>query len=93
MFNNEQQNNNNGLFTFSLIDIISLIIGIQNMQLNITGNDLDSQTKTILDDLHSYLEKQENHLALQDEHLLNQDSRIARLERMLIQIIGETDKE
>lgn len=90
---NEEQNNNNGFFAFSLIDIISLIIGLQNMQLNISGNDLDKQTKTILDDLHNYLGKQEEHLALQDEHLHNQDIRIAQLEKMLIENIGLLNKE
>lgn len=87
-FNNPQGNNNfnNNLFAFNIIDIISLIIGLQNIELNITANDLDKQTQTILDDLHGYLEKQEQHLALQDR-------RIARLERMLLTNVGVIDKE
>ena len=96
MFNDQQQNNNNfynDFFAFGLIDIISLIIGLQNMQLNITGKDLDSQTKTILEDIHSHLSKQDKHLEMQDKHLFEQDRRIAILEKQLEKTIGITDKE
>ncbi len=94
---NEQQNNNNGfsnnLFAFNIIDIISLLIGLQNIELNISAKDLDLQTQTILDDLHIYLEKQEQHLELQDKYLTTQDKRIARLEHLLTKNVGITDKE
>lgn len=96
MYNGQQQNNNgfnNDFFAFSLIDIVSLIIGVLNMQLNITGADLDSQTKTILNDIHGHLSKQDEHLELQDKHLSAQDRRIARLERQLANRIGIMDKE
>lgn len=80
MLSNEQQNNNpcNGLFAINIIDIISLIIGIQNMQLNITAQDLDNQTHTILDEIHS--------------HLRQQDKRLERMEHMLL-AQGEINKE
>lgn len=77
---NEQGNN---FFACSFIDILSLLIGLENMQLNISANDLDSQTDAILGDLHQCLSKIEEHLALQDEHLLHQDLRIVRLEQAL----------
>lgn len=78
---NTQDGNN--FFSYGLIDIISLLIGLENMQLNISANDLDEQTGAILDDLHTYLAKLDKHLELQDEHLLHQDLRIARLEQVL----------
>lgn len=96
MFNDQQQNNNgfyNDFFSFGFIDIISLIIGLENMKLNITGKDLDSQTKTILEDIHGHLSKQDEHLDLQDKHLFEQDKRIAMLEEQLASRIGIIDKE
>lgn len=65
------------------INIASFMIGLQNLDLNITANDIDKQTETILNDLHSYLDKQEKHLLMQDNHLLEQDKRLDRLEKMI----------
>lgn len=72
------------------INIASFLIGLQNLELNITAQDMDDQTQTILDDLHGYLDKQDKHLseqdkhlASQDEHLLMQDMRLDKLERLL----------
>lgn len=76
----------NEQFYNSLMDIIniaSFLIGLQNLELNVTGNDLDKQTNAILDDLHNYFEEQDKHLAIQDEHLVEQDIRLDRLERLL----------
>lgn len=78
---NEQQNNNNfcnGLLNINIIDVIGLIIGLQNMQLNITAKDLDNQTHTILDEIHT--------------HLKQQDERIDRIEKILLKQ-GRINKE
>lgn len=91
--NNQQtQNQDNPMYNGFLdaINIASFLIGLQNLELNITAKDIDNQTQAILDDLHTYLDKQEKHLSeqdrhlsVQDEHLLMQDMRLDRLERLL----------
>lgn len=77
----EQRNQWNGVM--DAINIISLLIGLQNLDLNITANDIDNQTNTILEDLHKYFERQETHLFRQDKHLYDQDLRLDRLEKTL----------
>lgn len=77
---------NNERFYNSLMDginVASFLIGLQNLELNITANDLDSQTNAILEDLHTYFDEQNKHLALQDAHLAAQDERLDKLEKML----------
>lgn len=64
-------------------NIISLLIGLQNLELNITAQDMDSQTNAILEDLHKYFERQEAHLFRQDKHLYDQDLRLDKLEKSL----------
>lgn len=93
-----QSNDNQGYNAFmDAINILSFIIGLQNLDLNITANDIDNQTQTILDDLHGYLDKQEKHLAEQDKHLLAQDSHLLeqdmRLDRLERLIYGEDARQ
>lgn len=66
-----------------LVNIASFIIGLQNLELNVTANDLDKQTNAILNDLHEYFAEQDKHLIKQDSHLAEQDERLDRLERLL----------
>lgn len=75
------------------ISILSFIIGLQNLDLNITANDIDNQTQAILDDLHTYLDKQERHLRDQDLHLSEQDVRLSRLERLMYEKDSMARKE
>lgn len=75
------------------INILSFIIGLQNLDLNITANDIDNQTQAILDDLHSYLDKQEKHLNDQDLHLSEQDVRLSRLEKLIYEKDIQARKE
>lgn len=81
----EQPKENNPYYSnfMDAINIASFIIGLQNLDLNITANDIDNQTQVILDDLHKYLDKQDRHLTAQDRHLLEQDMRLDRLEKLM----------
>lgn len=81
---NKREANGYGYNAFmDVINIASFLIGLQNLDLNITANDLDKQTNSILEDLHEYFEKQDKHLLEQDKHLFEQDIRLENLERML----------
>lgn len=81
----EQENKKNPIYDNFLdaLNVASFLIGLQNLELNITANDIDNQTQTILDDLHKYLDKQDKHLSEQDRHLLDQDIRLDRLEKLI----------
>lgn len=82
---NAQSNQENPFYNgfMDVINIASFLIGLQNLDLNITAKDIDNQTQAILDDLHGYLDKQDKHLTEQDKHLLSQDIRLDRLERLM----------
>ena len=59
-----------GEWTF--IDIISLIgfcVGLQNLDLNISQENLDNQTQELDAKLHEVVNDIHNHLALQDEKI------------------------
>lgn len=60
----------NGEFTFlDLISIISFVVGMQNLDMNITQEDM-AQTAEKLDmGLHNSVEDIHRHLAVQDEKL------------------------
>lgn len=90
-----QQNQENPLYNgfMDTINILSFLIGLQNLDLNITANDIDNQTQAILDDLHTYLDKQERHLRDQDLHLSEQDVRLSRLERLMYEKDSMARKE
>lgn len=88
--NNQSQDNLINTRVMDLINIISLIIGLQNLELNVTANDLDNVTNKILKEIHTHLDRLDEHLKIQDEHLLMQDDRLDeedlrlyRLEKML----------
>ena len=45
-----------------LLSILSFCIGLMNLDINITQEDVDNQTQTILNELHGHLEMQDNKL-------------------------------
>ena len=63
---------NNGELTFlDLLSIISLCVGLQNLDLNLAQEDLDRQTqeldsrlRTVVDDIHGHLSVQDTKLNL-----------------------------
>lgn len=68
------------------INLLSFIIGVENLQLNVTSADLDKQTNQILSEVHGHLKEQDDHLVLQDRHLVDQDKRIDRLEHLVLEM-------
>lgn len=67
------------------INIVSFFLAIQNLQLNVTANDLDNYANKILEEIHGHLKEQDKHLSKQDSHLREQDYRIERLERLVLE--------
>ena len=55
-----------------LLSIMSFCIGIMNLELNVTAEDIDGQTQTLLNEIHTHLEMQDNKL----------DDIISRLENL-----------
>ena len=55
-----------------LLSIMSFLIGVMNLDLNVTAEDIDSQTQTLLNEIHTHLELQDNKL----------DNIIERLEKL-----------
>lgn len=94
-----QQNQENPYMDnfINALSVASFLIGLQNLELNITANDIDNQTQVILDDLHKYLDKQDRHLTEQDHHLSEQDRHLAeqdlRLMRLEKYLNGENGKK
>ena len=56
-----------------LLSIMSFCIGVMNLELNVTAEDIDSQTQTLLNEIHGHLE-------LQDQKLDNLVERLEKLE-------------
>lgn len=51
----------NGEFTFiDIIALASFIVGIQNLDENITQNDLSEQLSRVVDEIHRHLEEQDD---------------------------------
>ena len=65
-------NENEQLSFIDLLSILSFCIGIMNLELNVTAEDIDSQTQTLLNEIHAHLEIQDNKL----------DNIIERLEKL-----------
>ena len=45
-----------------LLSILSFCIGLMNLDINITQEDVDNQTQILLNELHGHLEMQDNKL-------------------------------
>ena len=55
--------NDNGQLDFiDLLSIMSFCIGLLNLELNVTAEDIDNQTQTLLNEIHAHLEEQDNKL-------------------------------
>lgn len=64
------------------VNIADFLLNLQNMNLNITADDLENHTKTILEEINRHLSSQDEHLLSQDRHLREQDKRLDRLEKL-----------
>ena len=51
---------NEQLDFIDLLSIMSFCIGVMNLDLNVTADDIDKQTQTLLNEIHTHLEKQDN---------------------------------
>ncbi len=60
-FQNGQSNYWSGPF-MDAINIIAFLIGLENLKLNITSEDLQKHTDQILSEIHGHLQKQDNRL-------------------------------
>ena len=65
------------------INILSFAIGLENLDLNVTAQDLSSESNRILEQLHAHFVAEDEHLTLQDKHLIEQDRRLDRLEKLV----------
>ena len=60
----------NGEFTFlDILSIMSFYLGIQNLDLNISQENIDNQTQVLDEKLHNQVEEIHRHLTTQDEKL------------------------
>ena len=71
----------NELTFMDLINIVSFIVGLQNLDLNISQNDLDSQTEQLdkklrsnVDEIHKHLEKQDRKIDYIIQELMKNDN-------------------
>lgn len=61
---------NNGELTFlDMIAIVSFCVGLQNLDLNISQENLDNQTQELDNRLHSVIDDIHEHLQNQDDKL------------------------
>lgn len=67
-----QDSLNEQLSFIDLLSIMSFCIGIMNLDLNVSAEDIDNQTQTLLNEIHSHLKQQDNKL----------DNIISRLEKL-----------
>ena len=60
----------NGEFTFlDILSIMSFYLGVQNLDLNISQENIDNQTQVLDERLHNQVEEIHRHLTTQDEKL------------------------
>lgn len=52
-------NDNEQLSFIDLLSIMSFCIGVMNLDLNVTAEDIDNQTQTLLTEIHTHLEEQD----------------------------------
>lgn len=76
--------NDSGEITFlDLISIISFCVGLQNLELNITEQDINEQTQELNKSLKRVVDDIHNHLSVQD----------AKLNIILNKLEGKYDKD
>jgi hypothetical protein len=65
-----------------LLSILSFCIGVMNLDLNVSAEDIDNQTQTLLNEIHGHLKTQDNKL----------DNIIERLEKLEDEKQGRKDE-
>lgn len=66
------------------INILSFMIGLKNLDLNVTAQDLSKESNRILEQLHAHFVAEDEHLTLQDKHLIEQNRRLDKLEKIVL---------
>lgn len=87
---NDFQKRQNPIWYDNFLDtlgVLSFIIGVKNLELNVTANDLEKASSVIVDKLNEHLKNQDDHLRVQDEHLQEQDRRFDHIEAMLLEVL------
>ena len=74
--------NKNELTFIDMLSIISFCVGLQNLDLNLSQNDLDNQTqeldsrlRRVVDDIHLHLQEQDKKIDLILSEVRNDNSR------------------
>lgn len=82
------------------LNVLSFMIGLENLNLNVTAQDLSEESNRILEQLRTHFSKEDKHLTLQDQHLieqdkhlLEQDRRLERLEKLVWGMMASGRKE
>lgn len=90
-------NNTNGPMWFNgfmdAINVLSFMIGLENLDLNVSADDLSKESNRILDELHARFVAEDEHLTLQDRHLIEQDRRLDRLEKIILGMSAVHDRK
>lgn len=82
------------------LNVMSFMIGLENLSLNVTSQDLSEESNRILEQLQTHFSREDEHLTLQDQHLiaqdkhlLEQDKRLERLEKLVWGMMASGRKE
>lgn len=65
------------------LNVLSFMIGLENLSLNVTAQDLNEESNRILEQLQTHFSKEDEHLTLQDQHLIAQDKHLLEQDRRL----------
>lgn len=65
------------------LNVLSFMIGLENLNLNVTSQDLSEESNRILEELQTHFSREDNHLTLQDQHLIAQDKHLLEQDRRL----------
>ena len=60
---------NNELSFIDLLSIISFLVGLQNLELNVSASDINEQTQDLNKSLKAVVDDIHNHLSVQDAKL------------------------
>lgn len=82
------------------LNVLSFMIGLENLELNVTSQDLSEESNRILEQLQAHFSRENAHLSLQDQHLLEQDRhfleqdrRLDRIEKLILGIMAFHDRK
>lgn len=65
------------------LNVLSFMIGLENLSLNVTAQDLNEESNRILEQLQTHFSREDEHLTLQDQHLIAQDKHLLEQDRQL----------